>query len=442
MQIINGSILKRYKFYLHLIFLGFIALIFFGFQHVDATISPEQNLDNITTTLDQFGLKVEKITEEKAKNFSFLKPVGILVTESSALHLGKIKKNDIILEIDNINVENKSGLESYLGINKAKKSLDLTILRDQIPLHPKITKNEILSNKNLYENSTLFSNSKSNNFSLYRDLGLDVKYPSSWNVSNFFYSKDNSSNVLFSSLPETKYDSLYDYVMISTLDVKKKSIDSILKSDSNSIYLNKIFKSLNGKKLSPYYFKSYFNNDEKEVRSAKTQNISIYGSPGKNMTFKIQTIAGEIKIEKFAVIANTTTYVISFVTESENFNDYKPVINQMIKSIKFHKINTYSNIDYNFKIKYPEDIFNIDDSGYGMINFRDKKKNGDINQFKFPIFSIEQSPIFKTIQSKYNDSVIKLEKELDDKYFNYKTLHTNISDYSSGLPFITVEYLR
>jgi serine protease Do len=80
------------------------------------------------------GVQISEVTDEVASKHHMDKPQGVLVSaimENSAAGEAGIKKNDIIIKIDNVNVNSVSELQEQVSYRKPGDKVQVTVVRDE-----------------------------------------------------------------------------------------------------------------------------------------------------------------------------------------------------------------------------------------------------------------------------------------------------------------------
>lgn len=393
----------------------------FEFLFANAIISTDIYFDNTTITLNLLGLNVKDLTEEQAQTFNLHKSFGLLVTKivkGSPAERAMIQKDDIILEVNNHQIQNKSALITFINNTKFSDNLTLTILRNnEIKVIP-IFNIDKVNIPSPYENSTLFAKPQLLNWSSYYNNEFTIKYPFSWNISTIDSQDSEQKIIYFRSLPEDKYDITKEYIKISITDEIGLSLDSLVPPVGRDLY----------------------------DQNGKIQNITIDNLSGKFLIFKyIDSKYGEIKIFKSTIIKNSQVYTITYFAESKKFEDYLPTIFEMIHSLKIHSHKTYSNLDQKFTLEYPSNVLVINqiyeserfDSNSNTIKFL---FNNTYNSNIFPFLSIQTSETF------YEQPIDDFDKRKIINYLNktelinFKSTNSNVSKYIDNKPTYKLEY--
>lgn len=388
-------------------------------------ISTDIYFDNTTITLNLLGLNVKDLTEEQAQTFNLYRPFGLLVTkivEGSPAERAMIQNNDIILEVNNHQIQNKSAIITLINNTNFSDNLTLTILRNnEIKVIP-ILNTDKVNIPSPYENSTLFAKPQLLNWSTYYSSDFTIKYPLNWNISTIDSHDSEQKNIYFRSLPENKYDITKEYIKISITDEIDLSLDSLVQPVGLNLY----------------------------DQDVKIQNITIDNLSGKSSIFKyIDSKYDEINIFKSAVIKNSQVYTITYFANPKEFEDYLPTIFEMIYSLKIHSHKTYSNLDQKFTLEYPSDILVINQiyeserfnpTSHKIKFLFNNTYNNIYNSNIFPFLSIQTSETF------YEQPIDEFDKRKIINYLNktelinFKGIKSNVSKYIDNKPAYELEY--
>lgn len=285
------------------------------------TTDVTKEIANVLGLNDSAGALITYVTPKSPADIA-----GILGGNKTEIINGnEIKLGDVILEVDNKIVRDSRDFDIKLRNKEVGDNMRIKLFRDG---QEKII-NVIIDSMpdSRYENATIYKNPANVDFLSYESirLGVEIQYPSGWQIVEDIRREEKYGFVLFKSNFENADDFDREYISLEMFPITNKTLYEIL--------------SLNI---------SYA--DLKIVGPIVT---TLADNPGQILVYNYtDNMRGEMKGMKIAMIKNDTAYIIRYLAQASKFEHYFSTIQHMVDSFKILNILPYDNIALGIRLIY------------------------------------------------------------------------------------------